>query len=110
MTLNPGTSEVIRNRLVQLFQPRKIIIFGSYAKGTATANSDIDIAVVVDDESKTERESVVEGRLALREALRGKNLPFDLIVETSGDFDRYRLSRCSIQYEIDKHGVVLYER
>jgi len=30
------------------FNPRNIVLFGSYAKGTYTANSDIDIAVVVD--------------------------------------------------------------
>jgi predicted nucleotidyltransferase len=30
------------------FTPVQIILFGSYAKGTASAESDIDIAVIVD--------------------------------------------------------------
>lgn len=31
------------------FSPRQIILFGSYAKGSATSESDIDIAVIVDE-------------------------------------------------------------
>lgn len=33
----------------QHYSPRKIILFGSYAKGLANQNSDIDIAVIVDE-------------------------------------------------------------
>jgi len=31
------------------FSPKKIILFGSYARGNFTENSDIDIAIVVDE-------------------------------------------------------------
>lgn len=31
------------------YNPKKIILFGSYARGTNNENSDIDIAVVVDE-------------------------------------------------------------
>ena len=31
------------------FSPKKIILFGSYARGDFTENSDIDIAVIVDE-------------------------------------------------------------
>lgn len=31
------------------FSPRQIILFGSYAKGTANSDSDIDIAIIVDE-------------------------------------------------------------
>ncbi len=37
-------------RVVESARPEKVIIFGSYAKGTATAASDLDILVVVDSE------------------------------------------------------------
>lgn len=109
MKLNPIISADITNRLVPLFQPRKIIIFGSYATGVATEGSDVDIMVLVDDERRSRRDSILEGRLALREVLRGKNLPFDLVVETTGNFDRYRTVKGSIEYAIDQQGVVLYE-
>jgi len=31
------------------YHPQKVILFGSYAKGTYTQNSDIDVAVIVDE-------------------------------------------------------------
>jgi predicted nucleotidyltransferase len=37
------------NAVSSTFDYKKIILFGSYAKGTYTADSDIDIAVVLDD-------------------------------------------------------------
>ena len=43
--------EQLQAQLAPVFQKngvRKAILFGSYAKGTATKDSDIDIAVVVD--------------------------------------------------------------
>ncbi|OGA36991.1 MAG: hypothetical protein A3G80_13750 [Betaproteobacteria bacterium RIFCSPLOWO2_12_FULL_62_13b] len=109
MKLDREISESIKNGLVPLFAPSKIIVFGSYATGMATEGSDIDILVLVDDERDSCRDAVLKGRLALRNALRGKNLPFDLLVETTRDFDRYRLVKGSIQREIDAQGMVLYE-
>ena len=35
--------------IIPEYNPTKIILFGSYAKGTNNENSDIDIAVVVDE-------------------------------------------------------------
>lgn len=34
--------EMVR-RIVEQFQPEKIILFGSYARGTAGLNSDVDL-------------------------------------------------------------------
>ena len=31
------------------YHPQKVILFGSYAKGTNNENSDIDVAVIVDE-------------------------------------------------------------
>ena len=38
----------ILGRLIQAFAPERIVVFGSYAKGTAHAGSDIDILIVAD--------------------------------------------------------------
>lgn len=37
------------DKICMNFSPRQIILFGSYAKGNATSESDIDIAVIVDE-------------------------------------------------------------
>jgi predicted nucleotidyltransferase len=36
-------------RVTERYHPKQIIVYGSYARGTATENSDIDIAVVCDN-------------------------------------------------------------
>lgn len=41
-------------KVLENYNVKTIILFGSYAKGTATEDSDIDIAVVTDD-IKTDR-------------------------------------------------------
>ena len=34
-------------RIVREYQPRRVILFGSYARGTANADSDVDLLVVM---------------------------------------------------------------
>jgi predicted nucleotidyltransferase len=53
---------IIREKLLkfyrsakQLFPIKKILLYGSYAKGQATENSDIDVAVVVDETDHSKR-------------------------------------------------------
>lgn len=40
--------EVYSQRVRDRYQPKMIVVYGSYARGTATENSDIDIAVFCD--------------------------------------------------------------
>jgi uncharacterized protein len=46
-TVNPRGMESLLKRLVRRFQPRKIILFGSYAEGTPGPDSDLDLLVVM---------------------------------------------------------------
>jgi predicted nucleotidyltransferase len=64
-------------RLVAEISPLQIILFGSHARGDASRDSDLDLAVVVDD-SKNLRESAVR----LQVALSGTAIPTDIIVAT----------------------------
>lgn len=42
--------DAIAERIVARIQPEKVILFGSYAKGTATVRSDLDIFVIKETE------------------------------------------------------------
>jgi predicted nucleotidyltransferase len=42
----------LADRIVQEFQPERIILFGSYAYGTPTPDSDVDLLVIMPHEGK----------------------------------------------------------
>ena len=48
--LTPNEIDNLVRRIVALIQPQEVIIFGSYAKGTATIKSDLDIFVIKETE------------------------------------------------------------
>lgn len=108
MKLRQEVVDAIRKQLSKEFSPLKIVLFGSYAKGTADADSDIDLMVIVNDEKMTERTAIVKGRLALRQALKGMGFSFDLLVETERDFDLFKKRAGSIENEVSREGITLY--
>jgi uncharacterized protein len=63
-------------RIAREFRPRRIVLFGSYARGNATADSDVDLLIVLPYEGRAADKSV-EIRLKLR-----PSFPIDLIVRT----------------------------
>jgi hypothetical protein len=44
------------------FRPQRVILFGSAARGEAGPNSDIDLLVVVDDDTPAEKVTIKAGR------------------------------------------------
>jgi predicted nucleotidyltransferase len=62
-------------KIVKIGMPRKIILFGSYVKGTITPNSDLDVLVITGDDTENPRKESVR----IRRALRGISMPIDII-------------------------------
>lgn len=87
------------------FGAEKVILFGSYAQGTATADSDIDLLVVA-------RTNLPVGSRygAVRRLLGDFPAGFDIIVETPEEFAQWRTVVNHIVYFADRYGKVLYER
>ncbi len=92
-------------RLVKGFDPDQIILFGSHARGTARANSDIDLLVVLPVEG-TKRAKQVEMRVALHDIA----VPKDILVATPEELRRYRNIPGTIVYPALQEGKVLYAR
>lgn len=42
----------IKNQIVNKFNPKEIVLFGSLAKGTFRSNSDIDLCIIKDTDNK----------------------------------------------------------
>jgi uncharacterized protein len=82
------------------FRPRKIILFGSYAGGFATPDSDVDLVVVMPFRgSDTEQVVEIRGRVEAP-------FPMDLLVwkpaklEEEDSFTRSVLSEGKVMYEV----------
>jgi len=61
-------------RIVEVFHPRKVILFGSYAYGTPTRESDVDLLVIMET-----RQPPAEQAAAIRRAV-GFPFPVDVLV------------------------------
>ncbi|PNT90659.1 nucleotidyltransferase domain-containing protein [Clostridium thermosuccinogenes] len=97
------TNEInlIKEQIVSLYNPSKIILFGSQAKGTATIKSDIDLCVVKDTENK--RELLADMYLNIE-----SSIPFDLLLYTEAEWNQCVNDTTSFAYLIDKKGTVIY--
>ncbi len=91
-------------RLVNEFQPDKIILFGSHAWGVPHSDSDWDLMVIV------KSSDVAPTRRAARayRCLRGLRIPVEIIVSTRQEIDRYRSVPASLTTRILEKGQVLY--
>jgi predicted nucleotidyltransferase len=96
--------EEITRRLAESIQPERIYLFGSHAVGSADKDSDVDLLAVVPDTEKSLRKIAVEGRMSLWDI----EIPFDLIVCTKFQFDRFRNVKNSIMNEAFCFGRVIY--
>ncbi len=75
--------EMVR-RIVAEAQPRRIVLFGSAARGDLRPDSDIDLLVIVPDGVHRRRTAQ-----QLYRALRGIGVPYDIVVATVGDLERH---------------------
>jgi predicted nucleotidyltransferase len=75
--------EMVR-RIVAEAQPRRIVLFGSAARGDLRPDSDIDLLVIVPD--GVHRRHTAQ---QLYRVLRGIGVPYDIVVATEGDLDRH---------------------
>jgi predicted nucleotidyltransferase len=85
-------------------QIRKIILYGSRARGTAMPDSDFDLLVV-----ETGPVSKREEMQHLRHALRDLSIPMDIWVMGELEFEETKNVIGGIAYPAHKYGVVLSE-
>jgi|YNPMSStandDraft_1061717.scaffolds.fasta_scaffold65098_1 predicted nucleotidyltransferase len=100
---NEMFNEIV-NRIVSTTDPEKIILFGSYAWGIPSNDSDIDIIVI-----KNNIQSRIEEYRKIRKSLMGLLKSFDIIIVSPNEFDMYAKTWAnSVFAEASKKGVILY--
>lgn len=94
------------SKIVDKYNPDKVYLFGSYAWGSPTIDSDVDLLVVKKNADKSQRER----RRKLRSLLFGSGVPFDLFVYTPDEVDERLKMGDFFIYDIIKKGKVLYDK
>jgi predicted nucleotidyltransferase len=92
-------------RIVQELDPEKIILFGSYAYGTPTPNSDVDLLVIMETDASSKERSWAVSRLLIP-----RPFPVDILVRTPQELKRALDKGDFFIRDILTHGKVLYER
>jgi len=100
---DPVLAEIVR-RLVDVFQPERVYLFGSKARLDESEDSDYDLMVVVSDNAPLEKR---RSRLAYQ-ALRGTKAAADVLVLPHQAFESRLHLQASLPSTIIREGVLLY--
>jgi predicted nucleotidyltransferase len=93
--------------LVDRFHPEQVILFGSYAYGDPTPDSDVDLLVIkkMDGSPVTEATKIRQAVRHLRHKV--ANLPLDIMVRTPDDWLRRLKNGGAFHTEIAQCGLKL---
>jgi predicted nucleotidyltransferase len=93
----------LSERIAREFQPDKIILFGSYAYGYPSADSDIDLLVIMPFEGRQSEQAIrILNRLNML-------APIDLLVRRPEEVEERLAMGDSFMREIIERGRVMYE-
>ena len=103
--ISEETIKEAARRLVDQFHPKKIILFGSHARGTADNRSDVDLLVITTIKGSRHKMMVEMDR-----AIRGVNAAFDIVILTADEFEEEQRIPGTIGRYVSQEGKTLYER
>jgi len=104
-TMDRKQLEEIAQTIVERFNPVRVILFGSHARGQETEDSDLDLFVEMEtDRRPPERAIEVSAVFGLRP------WPLDVVVYTPAEVERLRKVKGTLLSVIETEGEVLHER
>jgi|SRR5712692_4946594 len=105
MTLESSLIKEVSGTIIEHFNPRRIVLFGSHARGEAGPNSDLDLFIEMEtDRRPPERAIAVSSLFGLR------TWPLDVVVYTPEEVQRLRNVKGTLLSTIESEGIVLYAR
>jgi len=104
--ITPDVIEEVKNRLIKVYDPMAIYIFGSYAWGHPDDESDLDLLVVIDESDERSHRRTIAGY----KALAGMGISKDLMVYTKSEFDERIGDLTTLVHKVIKDGKILYAR
>jgi predicted nucleotidyltransferase len=97
--------EDVTKRIVEAFDPHQIILFGSHAYGHPSADSDVDLLIVMESDERPAARAMRVSRL-----LRPRPFPMDILVRTPEEIQRRLNMGDYFIREVIERGRILYER
>ena len=98
------TLEEIKQKIIKTVSPEKIILFGPYANGLPSHESDIDLVVIWDTDLNPHRRNVFLSRLFPK-----RDFSLDIFAFTKKEVERLRDIKGTILYEAFHHGKMIYD-
>lgn len=89
--------------IADAFKPQKIILFGSYAYGSPTEDSDVDVMVVM-PKRRYKRDLGFRMRIKVP-----AGFPVDVLVEPDDKLQRRIADRESFILDVTERGKIMYE-
>ncbi len=94
----------IKERFIDELSPVKIYLFGSFARGTATEDSDFDFYIIVNDDTQNLVDLTAEAYKSIRSV---RSRAIDIIIGTESRFES-RKNKAGLENEVLNTGVLLY--
>jgi len=95
----------LKDKLSSLYNAERVYIFGSYAWGEPTEDSDLDVLIISD---KFKELSLGKRISKATDILFDCDFPVDLVVETPEEFDASKDITGSLESYVANEGVLLY--
>ena len=103
MKLTSADIERIAARIAERFHPRQVLVFGSYANGTATEESDLDLLVVMETSEAHFRRAA-----AIRHLFWPPETAMDVLVFTPREVEYWKGTPNHIVTEAFRTGRLVY--
>jgi predicted nucleotidyltransferase len=108
LQVNENLIQEITALIVREVKPRKIILFGSHARGTSCADSDLDFIVVEDGPFDAQRSRRAE-MTRLGNIMFDYFIPIDFLVFTPQEIDKWKDVKNHVIAHALLEGRTLYE-
>ena len=109
VTVSDDQLASLAQRIIDLANPRRVILFGSQARETAREDSDIDLLIVGDrptGETGSRRREIAR----IRRGLPLLGIPIDILLFTPDEVEKWRHTTNHVVSDAMREGKVLYER
>lgn len=99
------TLSLILKKILGKIPLKKMILFGSFAKGTPHKDSDLDLCIITKKTSQKKVDLLKQIRILLMEDI---DFPLDILLYDPKEFSERAKSETSLENTIKKEGKVIY--